>query len=153
MKKIAFTYIFIVNLICLILCVVNLSFKKIGFDDISLIILSLLSIVCYICIRSNKIVRKSNILLCFIYFLQSFSFLVSNITWKFLIGTDLSFYLIRDGDLTTKLDLKLFNIYFYLSTTSNGENWGIGLNLIHIMIFYILCKSLKDVIKKSNNVT
>jgi hypothetical protein len=142
MKKTILTYILIVNSICLILCLANLFLRKPEFDDIALILISLLSIVCYVFIQSNRNVKTSYIVLSVIYFLQSFSILVSNLTWKLIIGTDLSFYLIRNGDLTTKLDFKVFNLYAFIRTTSNGENWVIGLNLIHILVFYILCKSI-----------
>jgi hypothetical protein len=79
--------------------------------------------------------------LCVIYFLQSFSILTSNLTWKLISGTDLTFYLLKNGDLTSKLDFKVFNIYAFVSTISNGENWGIGLNIIHILVFWILYKN------------
>ncbi len=141
MKKIAFTYVLIVNSICFLLCLVNLFLKEPKFDDITLILISLLSLICYVFIQSNRSVKASYIVLCVIYFMQSFSFLISNLTWKLIIGTDLSFYLIRNGDLTTKLDFKVFNVYAFVNTTSNGENWGIGLNIIHFLVFCILCKS------------
>ena len=151
MKKITLAYVFIVNSICFILYLGNLFLKEPELNDIALILISLLSVICYLCIQSNRIVKASYILLCVIYFLQSFSILISNLTWKFIIGTDLSFYLIRYGDLTTKLDFKVFNLYFSLNTISNGENWGIGLNIIHIIVFYLLCKIIKSQV--ANQVT
>ena len=90
--------------------------------------------------------------LCVIYFLQSFSILLSNLTFKFVLGTDLLFYLIRNGDLTTKLDFKVFNLYDFINTTPNGENWGIGLNTIHFLIFCALCKIIMNLIDCKNNV-
>jgi hypothetical protein len=141
MKKIAFTYILIVNSISFLLCLVNLFLKEPQFDDIALTSISLLSLICYALIQLNRSVKAAYIVLCVIYFLQSFSILTSNLTWKLISGTDLTFYLLKNGDLTSKLDFKVFNIYAFVSTISNGENWGIGLNIIHILVFWILCKN------------
>jgi hypothetical protein len=141
MKKIAFTYILIVNSISFLLCLVNLFLKEPQFDDIALTSISLLSLICYAFIQLNRSVKAAYIVLCVIYFLQSFSILTSNLTWKLISGTDLTFYLLKNGDLTSKLDFKVFNIYAFVSTISNGENWGIGLNIIHILVFWILCKN------------
>ncbi|RKS02897.1 hypothetical protein C8C84_2628 [Flavobacterium sp. 102] len=148
MKKIALTYVLIVNSICLIICLVNQFLNGPKFSDISLTLISLLSLICYFCIQSNRIVKTSYFVLCVIYFLQSFSILIGNLIWKLIIGTDLSFYLIRQGDLTTKLDFKVFNIFAFVNTTSNGENWGIGLNFIHILVFCSLCKCFGSLMKK-----
>ena len=145
MKKLIQGYIAIVNLIYLIIYIANLFFNKPTFIESIIFIISLLSIICISFIQFNKAVKPSYILLSVIYFLQCFTVLFSNVTWKLLIGTEFSFYIIRNGDLTTKLDFKVFNIHLMFNTMSNGESWVIGLNFVHILIFYVLCKLiLKD---------
>lgn len=144
MKKIISAYISITNLIFLIIYIVCLFLERPTFNYTVIFIVSLLSVICISCIFQNKFVKPSYILLSIIYFLQSFSLVISNIAWKLLIGTELSFYIFRNGDLTTKLDLKIFNIQFLLNTMSNGGNWAIGLNFVHIVIFFGLFKQLRN---------
>lgn len=143
MRKFALIYIVIVNLICLIICLINLFIEKVDFESIILIGTSFLSLILYFFVITKRNIKISFIILSVIYFIQSFSILTSGLTLKFIYGTDLTFYIINANDLTSKLDFKIFNLYAYLSTSSNGENWGIGLNIIHFFVFYILLKQLK----------
>lgn len=145
MRKFALIYIVVVNVICLIICLANLFIEKVDFEQTILIGTSLLSLILYLFILTKRNIKISYILLCVIYFIQSFSILTSSLTLKIIYGTDLTFYIINANDLTSKLDFKIFNLYAYFSTSSNGENWGIGLNIIHFFVFYILFKQLKIV--------
>jgi len=147
MKKLIQAYITIANSIFLVIYIVCLFLERPTFHNTVIFIVSLLSVICISCILQNKLVMSSYILLSIIYFLQSFTFVISNIAWKLLIGTELSFYIIRNGDLTTKLDLKIFNIQFLFNTMSNGENWAIGLNFVHILIFLGLFQQLLKLAK------
>ena len=69
-------------------------------------------------------------------------------TWKLIIGPDLSLYVIKEMDLTSKLDFKVFNLEFLFNTFGNSENWVVGLNFFHLIIFLYLIKDLR-VIKQN----
>ncbi len=142
-RKFALIYIVVVNVICLTICLANLFIEKVDFEQAILIVTSLLNLILYLFIITKRNIRISYIILCIIYFIQSFSILTSSLTLKFIYGTDLTFYIINANDLTSKLDFKIFNLYAYLSTSSNGESWGLGINIIHFFVFYILLKQLK----------
>ena len=150
-EKYTLIYITIVNTICLTLYVAKLFSEKPRFDDIIIIILSFLSIACILSIINKKFLKLSYLYLCLVYLLQSFTIFFFNLAWKLIIGPDLSFYLMRDGDLTSKLDLKLFNLQFFYNTILNNNSWLIGINFIHLIIFYNLYKSTIITIKKTNN--
>lgn len=144
MRKTALTYILIVNLFCLIICIANLFIKIPTTEEVILIVTSLICLICYLFIKSKENTKAAYLTLLVIYFTQSFSILLSNFTWKFISGTDLTLYFINLNDFSIKLDFKVFNIYALCNTISNEDNWAIGFNIIHFFVFYGLLKSYES---------
>ena len=151
MKKMMLNLILIINAICLIIYTANLFYRLPKFGELAQIIFSILSIISVVCIIKNKHLKISYYYLSSTYLLQSFSILFLSFTWKLLIGPDLTLYLFKEMDLTSKLDFKVFNLHFLVNTINNGENWSIGINFLHLIIFYYLIKYVK-VLQHNNNV-
>jgi len=148
MKNKVLNLILIINSICFILYTANLFYRLPKFGELIQIVVSILCIISVVCVRMNKHLRVSYYCLSFIYFLQSFSFLLMSFAWKLIIGPDLSLYVIKEMDLTSKLDFKVFNLEFLFNTFGNTGNWVLGLNFFHLIIFFYLIKELR-VIKQN----
>jgi len=151
MRRIILNFILIINSICSILYTANLFFRLPKFEELVQLIVSILSIISVVYIMKKKNLKMSYYYLSFIYFFQSFTLVFMNFAWKLLIGPDLSLYVFRESDLYSKLDFKIFNLQFHFSTLDNGENWIVGINFVHLIIFFYLIKNLR-VIDHNNNV-
>jgi len=148
MKSKVLGLILIINAICFILYTANLFYRLPKFGELVQIVVSILCIISVVCVRMNEHLKVSYYFLSLIYFLQSFSFLFMSFAWKLIIGPDLSIYVIKEMDLTSKLDFKVFNLEFLFNTFGNTGNWVLGLNFFHLIIFFYLIKELR-VIKQN----
>jgi hypothetical protein len=145
MKKIILSYILIVNLFCFLLYSIGLIAGTASFSRFFITVFSLFNLIALFLIYKNQHFKLSYYFLSFSYFLQSLTIFVFGIGWKLLTGPEISFYLMRKGDLMTKLDFKLFNIVSSFRVIPSDENWLIGINFIHVMIclhFYNLAKKV-----------
>lgn len=145
MKKITLLYIAIVNLISVIIYSIDLFLNQFHLEDILMLIFSLLNLIFLYNIYESKYLKISFSYLSFAYLLQSFSILTSGFTWKLITGTDITLYIFKEVNILTKIDFKVFNLYS-ICNSLNGTNWGIGINFIHLFIFFNLLGSLRKII-------
>ena len=147
MNKFTSSYIIIVNTIVIALAIANMISGNIFFRDILYVIISVVSIYCVFHLTKKYAYH----FLCFTNFIQSFSLILSGFGFKFLLGPELSFNLYREGDLMQKLEFKIFNGTPVFSKDLNINNWSIGINFIHLFIFfYLYCLISKSKAKTSN---
>jgi hypothetical protein len=135
MKKIIIIYCLIVNLICLIpslISIIELDFK---FNTLFFFIFSLISLIATIFVLINKVVNLSLLFLIITNFLQVFTFVFLGLSYKFLLGPEISFYIFNDGDLSARFSALPYNIIFHVNTFKLDDNYMFGFNFIHVFLF------------------
>ncbi len=126
----AFTYI-----ISFILSVVGIFTSSFKLEALVLAVLSVLFLIPLYFIFENKNLKKSLTFLARINLIQAFSIVVFGLTYKLIIGPDLSLYLINSGDKLVRFSLKIFNIFSYFNYVKNDGTLALGINFIHLLMF------------------
>lgn len=126
----AFTYI-----ISFILSVVGIFTSSFKLETLVLAVLSVLFLIPLYFIFENKNLKKSLTFLARINLIQAFSIVVFGLTYKLIIGPDLSLYLINSGDKLVRFSLKIFNIFSYFNYVKNDGTLALGINFIHLLMF------------------
>ncbi|WP_268849231.1 hypothetical protein [Flavobacterium aestivum] len=68
--------------------------------------------------------------------LQSFSLIIFGLSYKFILGPDLSLYLIDTGDKIVEFSFKMYNVIFYINKIERDKTLFLGLNFIHLFLFF-----------------
>lgn len=136
----------LINIVFLIISLFYLT--DINLKTILLIIFSIANLLCVYNIYSNKSLKISFLFLTINYFLQSFSFILFGIAYKFLIGPNFYLYSFKEnGDTFLKSSFHLFETNFYVTLDSSSD-FLIGINIFHFILFIALIKVYKTENKK-----
>lgn len=138
MKKIIIIYYIIVNLVCFIPSLISIIQLDIKFNTLFFFTFSLLSLIATTLLILKKSVRYSLFFLAFTNFLQAFTFVFSGFSYKLLLGPEVSFYIINDGNFVARFSALPYNIIFYVNSFKIDDNYMFGLNFIHIFLFFFL---------------
>jgi len=135
MKKSILIFSFAIYFICLIINIAELFISDFNFETIFLIFLSLLCLTSLYFIFEKKYLKKAFVFLSIVYFLQSFSVIFLGLTFKLIIGPDISLYLVDSSDNLLRLSTKLFNVFAYFNYVKNDNTLALGINFIHLFLF------------------
>ena len=149
MKKYIIIYYIIVNLICLIPSIISVFLEfDFKFNTLFFFSFSLLNIIAISFVYLNRMTISSLYFLALTNLIQSFTFVFLGFSYKFLLGPDISFFIIDDGDLSARFTAIPYNIIFYLNSFEVDDNFMFGFNFIHFWLFIFFNKLI---IKERNN--
>lgn len=135
MKKIIIIYYIIVNLICFTISLLGVIQLDTKFNTLFFFTFSLLSLIATILLILKKAVRCSLFFLTITNFIQVFTFVFSGLSYKFLLGPEISFYIISDGNFSTRISALPFNVFLDVDSFTSDNNYMFGINFIHIFLF------------------
>ncbi len=95
-------------------------------------------------IFENRNDKKWFFILFVINLFQSVSFIFLGMTFKFIIGPDLTLYLIDASDNFIEFSFKIFNIFTDVSYKKTNQVLALGINFIHLfcsIFFYMQFRS------------
>lgn len=135
MKKSILIFSFAIYFICLIINIAELFMSDFNFETFFLIIISSLCLISLYFIFEGKYIKKAFVFLSVVNFLQSFSVIFFGLTFKLIIGPDISLYLVDSSDNLLRLSTKLFNVFAYFNYVKNDDTLALGINFIHLFLF------------------
>lgn len=147
MKKLILIYNAFIYIVCFIISVVAIFTSSFKIETLLLIIFSILFLVPIYFVFEKKHLKKSLKCLALINLIQAFSIILFGLTFKLIIGPDLTLYLINSGDKLVQFSLKIFNIFSYFNYVRNDGTLAIGINFIHLLMFvyfYFEAKRIKE---------
>lgn len=149
MKKYIIIYYIIVNLICLIPSIISVFLEfDFKFNTLFFFSFSLLNIIAISLVFLNRIIIPSLFFLALTNLIQTFTFVVLGFSYKFLLGPDISFYLIDEGDLSVRFLALPYNIIFDLDSFYSDDNFMFGFNFFHFWLFLFFNKLIIEERKK-----
>ncbi len=148
MNKFTLSYILLVNAAIIALAIADMISGNIFLKYIFFIINSIVSIYCVFHITKKYAYHY----LCATNLIQAFSLMLFGFSFKFLLGPDLSFFLYSEGDLKSTLSFKIFNVFLICSKGSEINDWVIGINFIHLFVFFHLFSLISKSKTKISNV-
>lgn len=146
MKKPILIYNAIVYIVCFLINIVDIFTSSINFETLFLIFFSIVCLLPIYFIIEEKYVKKAFIFLWIINLIQSFSVIIFGLTYKLIIGTDFSLYLINSTDKLIQFSFKIFNIFSYFNYVNHDKTLALGVNFIHLLLFvyfYFEAKRIK----------
>lgn len=147
MKKTILIYNALIYITCFVLSIVGIFTSSFKLETLLLAILSILFLIPVYFVFENKHLKKSLTFLARINLIQAFSIIVFGLTYKLIIGPDLSLYLINSGDKLIQFSLKIFNIFAYVNYVKNDGTLALGINFIHLLMFvyfYFEAKKIRE---------
>ncbi len=147
MKKIILIYNAFVYILCFIISMVEIFISSFKITNLLLVVFSILFLVPIYFVFEKKHIKKSLKSLALINLLQAFSIILYGLTFKLVIGPDLSLYIINSGDNLIKFSLKIFNIFSYFNYVKNDMTLALGINFVHFLMFvyfYFEAKKVKE---------
>lgn len=149
MKKYIIIYYIIVNLICLIPSIISVFLEfDFKFNTLFFFTFSLLNVIAISSVYLNRMTISSLYFLALTNLIQSFTFVFLGFSYKFLLGPDISFFIIDDGDLSARFTAIPYNIIFDIDSFNIDDNFMFGFNFIHFWLFIFFNKLI---IKERNN--
>ena len=141
MKKYIIIYYIIVNLICLIPSIISVFLEfDFKFNTLFFFTFSLLNVIAISSVYHNRVVKPSLYFLALTNLIQAFTFVFLGFSYKFLPGPDISFFIIDDGDLSTRFTALPYNIIFYVNSFKVDNNFMFGFNFVHFWLFLFFNK-------------
>lgn len=147
MKKAVLIYNALVFVFCFIISLVNIFTSSFKIETILLITFSILFLLPIFFIFEKRHLKKSLNSLAIINLIQAFSIIFFGITYKLVIGPDLTLYFIISGDKIMQFSFKFFNIFSYFNYIKNDNTLALGINFIHLFMFiyfYLEAKQIKE---------
>jgi hypothetical protein len=135
MKKTILIYNALIYIICFVLSTIGIFTSSFNLETLFLAFLSVLFLLPIYFVLENKHQKIALIFIANINLIQAFSIVVFGITYKLIIGPDLTLYLINSGDKLIQFSLKFFNIYSYFNFVKNDDTLALGINFIHLLFF------------------
>ena len=152
MKKYIIIYYIIVNLICFIPSIISVFLEfDFKFNTLFFFTFSLLNVIAISFVYLNRIIIPSLYFLALTNLIQSFTFVFLGFSYKFLLGPDISFFIIDDGDLSVRFAALPYNIILYLNSFEVDDNFMFGFNFIHFWLFLFFNKLIIEERKNKGN--
>ena len=149
MKKYIIIYYIIVNLICLIPSIIGVFLEfDFKFNTLFFFTFSLLNVIAISFVYLNRMTISSLYFLALTNLIQSFTFVFLGFSYKFLLGPDISFFIIDEGDLSARFTAIPYNIIFDIDSFNIDDNFMFGFNFIHFWLFLFFNKLI---IEERNN--
>jgi len=144
MKKAVLIYCTIVYTFLFILTV--LSFNKIKFDVVFMSIVSAIALFAIYNVFKNKNLSISLGALMLIHLFQSVTFTLDSVLYRFIVGTNINFQFVHNGDYKTRLSFLPLDFGFSI-TTIQDQGFMLGVNLIQLFLFIYFTKWLNQIEK------
>ncbi|WP_026709614.1 hypothetical protein [Flavobacterium filum] len=147
MKKAVLIYNALVFVFCFIISLVDIFTSSFKIETILLITFSILFLLPIFFIFEKRHLKKSLNSLAIINLIQAFSIIFFGITYKLVIGPDLTLYFISSGDKIMQFSFKFFNIFSYFNYIKNDNTLALGINFTHLFMFiyfYLEAKQIKE---------
>lgn len=152
MKKYIIIYYIIVNLICLIPSIISVFLEfDFKFNTLFFFFFSLLNVITISFVYLNRMTISSLYFLALTNLIQSFTFVFLGFSYKFLLGPDISFFIIDDGDLSARFTAIPYNIIFDIDSFNIDDNFMFGFNFIHFWLFLFFNKLVIEERKNKSN--
>lgn len=149
MKKYIIIYYIIVNLICLIPSIISVFLEfDFKFNTLFFFSFSLSNAIAISFVYLNRVTIPSLYFLALTNLIQSFTFVFLGFSYKFLLGPDISFFIIDEGDLSARFTAIPYNIIFDIDSFNIDDNFMFGFNFIHFWLFLFFNKLI---IEERNN--
>lgn len=147
MRKAIIVYYLIIHIICLIPSLVSLFQLDLKFNTLFFFFYSLLNIISILLYQLNKAIKITLSFLILSNFFQIITFVFCGLSYKFLLGPEISFYIFNDGNLSSRFSALPYNVILYVNTFNLDSNFLFGINFIHFLLFLffndLLLKSKK----------
>ncbi len=147
MRKAIIIYYLIIHIICLIPSLISLFQLDLKFNTLFFFFYSLLSIISILLYQLNKAIKIALSFLILSNFFQIITFVFYGLSYKFLLGPEISFYIFNDGNLSSRFSALPYNVILYVNTFNLDSNFLFGINFIHFLLFLffndLLLKSKK----------
>ncbi|SFE01520.1 hypothetical protein [Flavobacterium phragmitis] len=142
MKKAVLIYNGLTYLICFCVSTAQMFISGVSIEMSFLFLFCVVSLIHVYFIFENKFVKESFIFLGIINLVQSISFMFLGLTYKFIIGLDLSLYLIDAYDNYVNLSFKPFNIFTDVSFNKSNTVSAVAVNFIHLFCSFFCYRQL-----------
>lgn len=136
MKRVILNYSIVIYLICFVLYIANVFLLSFTFNTFFFLLYSSLCLIAIYFIFKEKYVKQSLMFLGITNLLQSFSLIIFGLSYKFILGPDVSLYLINTGDRIVEFSLKMYNVIFYVNKIKGDNTLFLGINFIHLFLFF-----------------
>ncbi len=146
MKKVVIYFNIVIYIFSFLVSAVTLLTSDFKIETALIFTLSLLFLIPFYLIAKQQFLKNSLLIVALINLLQAFSFIVLGLTFKLIIGPDLSLYFINSEDNLVKFSFKFFNLYSYFNYIENGNTLAVGVNFFHLIFclyFYHEAKEIK----------
>lgn len=147
MKKTLLIYNSFIFIVCFIISIVEIFTSSFKIETLMLVIFSFLFLLPIYFIFEKKHLKKALKALAIINLIQAFSIIIFGLTYKLILGPDVTLYLINSGDKLVQFSLKLFNIFSYFNYVKNDNTLALGINFTHLLMFvyfYFEAKKAKE---------
>jgi len=121
------------------------------FNTLFFFTFSLLNVIAISSVYLNRVVKPSLYFLALTNLIQAFTFVFLGFSYKFLLGPDISFFIIDDGDLSTRFTALPYNIIFYVNSFKVDNNFMFGFNFVHFWLFLFFNKLIIEEKKLKTN--
>jgi hypothetical protein len=121
------------------------------FNTLFFFTFSLLNVIAISSVYLNRVVKPSLYFLALTNLIQAFTFVFLGFSYKFLLGPDISFFIIDDGDLSTRFAALPYNMIFYVNSFEVDNNFMFGFNFVHFWLFLFFNKLIIEEKKLKTN--
>ncbi len=144
MKKIILIFTAIIYSICLFLSIIAFFTLDLNYKTIFVFILSITTLYAVYNILTNRKVRISLWYLTLLNFLQSFTFYILGISYKFLLGPNVFlYYYIKNSDTFLRFSFKALETNLYIKYQESND-FLIGINILHFALFLMFNYYLRE---------
>lgn len=142
MEKKVLVFSFAIYFIALCVTIAD-SIMNFSFDSAFLVLFSLVNLFCFYLVFQVRKLKTTYLVLSVTSLLQSFSFILFGLTYKLILGPDLSLYLVNSSDSLVGFSFKVFNVYSYFNYIGQDDTMGLGIHFLHLFLgiyFYLKYK-------------
>lgn len=136
MTKSILGYCTLINSICFIFSLLSLLKLNFKFNTIFFLLLTTASLLALNYLRQKKHQKPALLFLAFSSFLQSFTFFIAGILYKFVLGPNVTLYIYKQPDIKIRMAAKLYDVICQIVLLpDNGKGFAFGVNVIHFLLF------------------
>lgn len=134
MKKLLLYYTTLIYLFSFLITAFGLFFSNDKFSTFFLFLFSSINLLALFFIFKSNYVQVSYYCLSLLFFLQSFTCLFFGISYKFVIGPNISLYLINYQLDVTSFTFMFYNLVFHVKKIENTDYSLFGINFIQLLL-------------------
>lgn len=151
MKKWGIIYLSFTFIVLIVLAALNLFSGNFEQKTFFFLLLGIIGLLCIFLFQNNLyniLALKTLMIICFF---QIFIFKGLGYDYKFIFGTDFTFYFKNVNGVQLEFKFKFFNASIHFYELTNNNDFILGINIFHFVTFILLSRLLNcsDITKHS----